>query len=202
MEALSGIVSRAKELFITCGVKSITMDDLARDMGISKKTLYQFIPNKAKLIEKVVQIHIKEEKKALAEIKTKADNAVEEMILITQYVIQILRKISPGVVFEIKKYYREDWDKMEKLHHEHIHSIIKENIHTGIRQGYYRNDLNVDIIAQHYVTISSSIVDESRFPLIGLERIFLETIRYHLHGISTPDGWALYQKYISKLTNA
>lgn len=204
MELLSGIVSRAKELFITCGVKSVTMDDLASDMGMSKKTLYQYIPSKAKLIERMVQIHIKEEKKALADIRNKSTNAIEEMILISQYVIQLLRMVSPNVIFEIKKYYWESWQKMEKLNNEHILEVIKQNLHRGIDQGHYRKDLNTDIISQHYVTLSSSLVDHSVFPhnYMSMEKIFLETIRYHLRGITTNSGWEICQKKLTKLTNA
>lgn len=82
MELSNEIITRAKSLFIRCGIKSTTMDDLAKGMGISKKTLYEKIPNKAALIEQMVHLHIKEEKKAISHIKSQASNAVEEMILI------------------------------------------------------------------------------------------------------------------------
>ncbi len=203
MEILAGILSRAKDLFINCGVKSVTMDDLASDMGISKKTLYQHIPSKAKLIERMVMLHIKEEKKAIADIKAKSGNAVEEMVLISHYVIQMLRLVSPKVVFEIKKYYWESWKKIEKLNNEHILEVIKTNLQDGVKQGHYRKDINAEIISKHYVTLSSSLVDSETFPsgMLSMEKIFNETIRYHLRGITTPSGWEMCEKEFSKLDN-
>lgn len=79
------------------------MDDLAKGMGISKKTLYEQIPSKAMLIEQMTLLHIKEEKKAISQIKAQSENAVEEMILIARYVIQMLKLVSPNIVFEMKK---------------------------------------------------------------------------------------------------
>lgn len=89
------------------------MDDLAKGMGISKKTLYEQIPSKAMLIEQMTLLHIKEEKKAISQIKAQSENAVEEMILIARYVIQMLKLVSPNIVFEMKKYYWDTWKKLE-----------------------------------------------------------------------------------------
>ncbi|MEO5582505.1 MAG: TetR/AcrR family transcriptional regulator, partial [Saprospiraceae bacterium] len=190
MDLSSDILTRAKTLFTKCGVKSITMDDLAKGMGISKKTLYEKIDSKASLIEQMVLHHIRDEKKALGKIKSQSSNAVEEMILIAKYVIQLLQQVSPNVIFEIKKYYWESWKKLEKLNHEHIHSVIQQNLKLGIEQGFYRSDLSVAIISRHYVTLASTIMDIDLFPShqFAMDLIFKETILYHLRGITTPVG--------------
>ncbi len=203
MELTNEIITRAKSLFIRCGIKSTTMDDLAKGMGISKKTLYEKIPNKAALIEQMVHLHIKEEKKALSHIKTQSSNAVEEMILIAQHVLQMVRQVSPNTVFEIRKYYWESWKKLEKLNHEHIYQVIQQNLKNGIEQGYYRADLSEEIIARHYVTLSSTIMDQELFPAnqFSLEKIFKETIFYHLRGITTSTGWDLCLNHFNKLDN-
>lgn len=174
------------------------MDDLARDMGMSKKTLYQYIPTKAKLIERMVHSHIKEEKKAIQEIQTKANNVVEEMALISQYVIHMLKITSPKVILEMKKFYWESWQKIEKLHSQHILEIIQKNIEDGISQGYYRKDLSADIIARHYVSLSNTLVDHEVFPdaVLNLEKIYKETLKYHMRGITTTEGWNLFQKLL------
>lgn len=179
------------------------MDDLAKGMGISKKTLYEQIPSKATLIEQMTLLHIKEEKKAISQIRAQSENAVEEMILIARYVIQMLRLVSPNIVFEMKKYYWDTWKKLEKLNNEHILGVIQQNLKNGIDQGYYRRDLPIDVIARHYVTLSSSIVDQDLFPsnIFTIEKIFKETILYHLKGITTPAGWELCLKHFNKLDN-
>jgi TetR/AcrR family transcriptional regulator, cholesterol catabolism regulator len=201
MDALHTILNRAKDLFITCGVKTITMDDLARDMGMSKKTLYQYIPTKAKLIERMVQAHIKEEKKAIQEIQARSQNAIEEMVFISHYVLKMLRMVSPKVIFEMKKYYWDSWQKISKLNSDHILDVIRKNIQSGIDQGHYRKEIDPDIIAQHYVTLSNSLVDLDTFPgpILNMEKLYLETLRYHLRGITTSEGWTLYQKINHKL---
>lgn len=203
MDLSNDIIARAKSLFIRCGIKSTTMDDLAKGMGISKKTLYEKVPNKAALIEQMVHLHIKEEKKAIAQIKGQASNAVEEMILIARYVLQMVRQVSPNTVFEIRKYYWESWKKLEKLNHEHIYQVIQQNLKNGIEQGHYRSDLSEEIIARHYVTLSSTVMDQELFPahLFSLEKIFKETIFYHLRGITTPSGWELCLNHFNKLDN-
>lgn len=203
MDLSNEIIHRAKSLFIRCGIKSTSMDDLAKGMGISKKTLYEKIPNKAALIEQMVHLHVKEEKKAISLIKAQSTNAVEEMILIARHVLQMVRQVSPNTVFEIRKYYWESWKKLEKLNHEHIHQVIQQNLKSGIEQGHYRADLSLEIIARHYVTMSSSILDQELFPsqLYSLEKIFKETIIYHLRGITTPSGWELCLNHFNKLDN-
>ncbi len=203
MDLTSEIIFRAKSLFIRCGVKSVTMDDLAKGMGISKKTLYEQIPSKATLIEQMIHQHIKEEKKTLVQIKAQAQNAVEEMILIARYVTKMMQQVSPNIVFEIKKYYWESWKKLEKLNNEHVFHVIQQNLKNGIEQGYYRPDLPVEIIARHYVTLTSSIVDHEIFSanIFSMDRIFKETMLYHLRGITTPAGLELCLKHFSQLDN-
>jgi AcrR family transcriptional regulator len=203
MDLSSEILNRAKSLFIRCGIKSTTMDDLAKGLGISKKTLYEKVPNKAALIEKMVHQHIREEKKALALIRSQASNAVEEMVLIAQHVILMLRQVSPNTAYEIRKYYWESWKKLDKLNQEHILGVIRQNLKDGIAQGYYRSELAVDIISKNYVTLSAALIDETIFPaqLFSPEKVFKETIRYHLGGITTPKGWELCERYIKKLDN-
>lgn len=203
MDLTSEILTRARTLFTKCGVKSITMDDLASGMGISKKTLYEKIDSKASLIEQMIQHHIREEKRSLSKIKSQSHNAVEEMILIAKYVIQLLQQVSPTVIFEIKKYYWDSWKKLEKLNNEHILQVIQQNLKQGIEQGYYRQDLSIEIISRHYVTLASTITDLELFPAghYSMDRIFKETILYHLRGITTPAGWELCLKHFSNSDN-
>ncbi len=203
MDLTSEIILRAKNLYIQFGVKAVTMDDLAKGIGISKKTLYEQIPNKASLIDQMIHLHIKEEKKAINQIKSQSQHAVEEMILIARYVIQMLKQVSPNIVFEIKKYYWESWKKLEKLNNEHVLQVIHLNLKSGIEQGFYRADLPVEIIARHYVTLISSIVNQEVFPsnIFTMDKIFKETMLYHLRGITTPYGWELCLKHFSQLDN-
>ena len=110
MELREKILLKVTELFMRYGVKSISMDDISSQLGISKKTLYQFVDNKKDLIQKVFERHIEEEMAAMKIIVNESENAVEEIVRIAQYVTQLLREMSPKTLYDLQKYYRSIWD--------------------------------------------------------------------------------------------
>ena len=128
MEIKEKILQKAEELFLRYGLKSVTMDDLARQLSVSKKTLYQLVANKADLVEQIVLMHIAEEKALMEEVRANSGDAVEEMIQIARYAIQQLRKLSPTLVYDLQKYYKDIWQLIQNLHSVHVHSLIKDNI--------------------------------------------------------------------------
>ena len=197
MESKAKILQGAAGLFLRYGVKSVTMDDIARELGISKKTLYQHVENKADLIEQTVQVYIEDEKKMIALIHKKADDAIHEMVILSRHIIQMFREMPSGLTYDLQKYHRKCWDLMESYNQSHIYGVIKDNIERGVEQGVYRNDLNPDIIAKLYVGKTSIIVDEDLFPLrnYNKEKLFEEYINYHLHGIASPKGLKLLEKH-------
>ncbi len=197
MEIKDRILEQSMILFLRYGIKSITMDDIARELGMSKKTLYQYVDNKADLIEKIIRQHIGNEKAAIIAIRQSAKDAIEEMLMIARHVIRLLRETPPGLGFDLQKHYRPCWTLMERFTRNHIYKIIKENIEMGIEQGIYRDDLNPDIIAKMYVAKNSMVVDEELFPLnqYNKENLFNEFINYHLHGIASPKGLKLLEKH-------
>ncbi len=200
MEIKEKILQKSEELFLRYGLKSVTMDDLARQLGVSKKTLYQFVDNKADLVGKIVHMHIAAEKALMEEVRAKSGDAVEEMIEIARYAIQQLRKLSPTLVYDLQKYYQPIWQLIQNLHSVHVHSLIKDNIDRGIQQGVYRSDLDANIIAKIYVLGTLAIVDENSFPQkeYKKEALFIEFIKYHIQGITTEKGLELYKKHSKK----
>ena len=198
MDLKEKVLSNSFDMFLRYGVKSVTMDDIARENGISKKTLYQLVDNKADLIRRIFKEHIEEEKRAFEEIKNTSTNAIEEMLNIALHVTQTLRKLGPNTIYDLKKYYRNTWEKMEALHQQHIFSIIKENIEAGKKQRVYRKDLNTDIVARIYVGMATLVVDEMFFPLkkFNRENLFSELIKYHIYGIASEKGLRLLKKHL------
>ncbi|NRA48435.1 MAG: TetR/AcrR family transcriptional regulator, partial [Phaeodactylibacter sp.] len=118
------IIKTAFELFLRYGIKSVTMDDIAREMGMSKKTLYQYVPNKADLIDQIFQAHIDDEQCMTEEIRSTSSDALEEMLKIGQYVVQKLRSVSPAAVYDLRKYYGSIWKNMEKEMKQHVYAVI------------------------------------------------------------------------------
>jgi Transcriptional regulator len=191
------ILAKVQDLFMKYGLKSVSMDDISRQLGISKKTLYECVENKRDLILEVFQKHIKEEETAINEISTQSKDAVDEIIGIARYVTALLREISPTTLYDMQKYYGDIWGMMEKLHQGHIYDTIKANLDRGILEGLYRENLNSDIIAKLYVGKTMLVVDEDVFPLkdYNKEKLYLEYVHYHLHGIALPKGLKLFEKY-------
>ena len=184
-------------MFMRYGAKSVTMDDIARQMGISKKTLYQFVSNKAELVEKICHRHIEEEKEAIDLITKNSGNAIEEMLNIAQYITALLREMSPKALYDLQKYYRKSWALMESLHKEHVYQVIFNNLKRGIAEGLYRETLNADIIAKLYVGKSLLVVDEDMFPLNDYKKdtLFTEFINYHIRGIASSKGLKALAKH-------
>jgi len=195
------ILIKAESLFLRYGIKSVSMDDIARELGISKKTLYQSVENKKDLLMQVIQAHVTAELEAMTTIQTEAADAIDEMLRVTQYVLPTLRQMSPTVVYDMQKYYQEVWQLIEAYHNEHIFSMIKTNLQRGISEGVYRDDFNADIVAKLYVGKTMLVVDEDLFPLknYNKENLFKEYIKYHIRGIASAKGLKLLEKHFKKL---
>ena len=197
MEAETKILKKSSEMFMTYGIKSVTMDDISRANGISKKTLYRYVDNKADLLNKVLVLQNEEEKLALIECKEQANNAIEEMILISRYVNKLLQSINPSAVYDLQKYYIEHWNLMRSLHEKYIFNLIKENLKIGIQENLYRDDMNIDIVAKLYGGTSHLILDTNLFPINQYKRSDLhrEMVRYHLYSIVSEKGHDVLEEY-------
>lgn len=194
------IITKAGDLFMQYGIKSISMDEVARSLGISKKTLYQHVNNKADLIQKVMIIHITEEKDAMCTIHETAKDAIDEMMQISRYVSELLQRVNPTVIYDLQKYYAKGWELMESLHFEHTYTLIKENIEKGMEQGLYRPNLDADIIAKLYIGRMDLVVDKNLFPIgeYTISQIHNNAMTYHLYGIMSTKGIELFEKYNNK----
>lgn len=193
------IIKTAFELFLRYGIKSVTMDDIAREMGMSKKTLYQYVPNKADLIDQIFQAHIDDEQCMTEEIRSTSSDALEEMLKIGQYVVQKLRSVSPAAVYDLRKYYGSIWKNMEKEMKQHVYAVICDNLERGIQQGIYRSELNPDVIARLYVGKSVLVTDDEVFEKgeFDLAALHQEFMTYHIHGIASEKGRKLLAKHLA-----
>lgn len=194
------ILNSAARLFMRFGIKSVSMDDIAREQGMSKKTLYKYFESKKDLVKKVALAHNDSEKESICAIRDKTQDAVHEMVLIARYVHDMLKDIRPSVIFDLKKYYRQSWKLFESLHNEFVYSTIKSNIERGRIDGLYREDFNEDIIARFYTGMTLIITEEQLFPekSYPIEAIYNQFMNYHLNAILTAKGRKLFQKYINQ----
>lgn len=185
------ILLKAKELFFKLGVRSITMDDLSRELGISKKTLYQFVDNKSDLVNKTLLLHFSGEKQSLCHAIDNASNAIDEITRIATESLKQFRKMHPSSIYDIKKYYPQAWQIIDQFKTEYIYTAIKTNIAKGKAEGLYREQIDVDVIARLYLNSIDYLVNPHNFPATkyNFSDLYKEFITYHLQGISTPKGY-------------
>ncbi len=203
MELKQSILAKAEQLFKKYGIKSVTMDDLARALGISKKTLYQHVPNKAELIHEILSNYTCSEKDALDQIRQQARDAVEEMLHIARFVVEMLRDMSDTVLYDLQKYYRQSWEMIQRLHKEHIYEVIRSNLVRGQQEGLYREDIDPSIIARLYVSKTLHVVDEDLFPKgqFRKEEVVRQHILYHIRGVSSEAGLRRLSLYLHAQTS-
>ncbi|GJM34421.1 MAG: TetR family transcriptional regulator [Saprospiraceae bacterium] len=198
MEVKQQILIEAADLFMRYGLKSVSMDDIARKLGISKKTLYQYVENKTELIEQIFSLKFEEDSRQIKDIRLSANDAIDEVLKIAKHVIQHLRELSPTTIYDLQKYYSSTWKQFEAQHKGYIFTLICDNLIRGIKQGLYRSELNPEIVAKLYVGKTSLVVDEDVFPIqqFNLDDLYREHMIYHIYGVASPKGRAILERYL------
>lgn len=195
------ILRKTEVLFFKYGIKSVNMDDIAKELAISKKTIYQFFENKTDILQHLVAAHIERINHALEFNKANAQNAIEELLGVAQHMIKELTKFStPTIIFDLQKYYPELWQSFQDHQDTQIYQQVKENVERGITEGLYRDDLDADIIAKLYVSKTMCVIDEDMFPTTQYDkvRLFKQYFYYHIRGIATLKGLKLLEKYLAE----
>ena len=183
------ILNRALELFLSDGIRAITLDFLARDLKMSKKTLYHFFENKKSLVLEVIQYHFNEEEQAMIEIVNQTElNAVEKMLLIAKRVLTVFSSMKPILINDIQKYYPKIWINIQAHQHQFISEIITDNITIGKKTGWFREEAQPNIIAQLYIAQSFELIRlvSLSFKKTSFSELFIQMITYHLNGIIHP----------------
>ncbi|OUD32413.1 TetR family transcriptional regulator [Flavobacterium sp. FPG59] len=181
------IISKAKEMFLKLGFKSITMDDIAGEMCISKKTIYKYFANKELLIEESVQVIHTEVNTIINTITSQDFNAIEENFEIRRMFENMFKSTDTSPVYQLKKHYPEVYQKVLSDQVEMCESCFRKNIEKGIAQGLYRKDLNIDAYIKFYYTLIFSINENIRSEreAFALE---MEALQYHTRAMATENG--------------
>ncbi len=189
-EKIAKLVSDAQAVFMRYGIKSVNMDDVARHLGISKKTLYKYVTDKEDLINKCFSLHCSMEEKELTRISSLNMNAIDESFETMHFIKDMIKDVHPSIMFDMEKYYPEVMRKTEEFRHKTIFSSLKANMEKGIKEGLYREDLNPAILAQIYVASIESIFHSEELVKgkHSLQDLYLEVFRYHIRGIASDKG--------------
>lgn len=198
------ILDAVTKVFMQFGIKSVNMDDLARHLSISKKTLYLYFTDKEDLVRKAVASHCTREDADVQSICHKGLNAIDEILEIMQMVIGMLKNIHPSVQYDLQKYHPEVYSAMQENRDRAVFDCLMKNTKKGQREGLYRKDFNAEVINKMYIGRMDLIFDQSIFPHehFNLTDIYREIFSYHIRGIASEKGLAyLYLKLKSKKRN-
>jgi AcrR family transcriptional regulator len=192
-------LNRVESLFLRYGIKSITMDDVAHELGISKKTLYQFVESKDALVIKVLDQHISREKSHCLCIAQEASNAIEEIFVIMDSNSQEIAQMKTNILNDLQKYHRDAWLMIRNFQYQFVLKVIHDNLIRGRKEGLYREDFDPDIIAKLHLATTFNLFDEDLFPGGAASKVILfkESMMHFLHGIVSPKGLAYLKKKLS-----
>ena len=194
------ILERASVVYMKFGVKSVTMDDLARELGTSKKTIYKYFKDKQELVNEIISTKVQMDSALCLNCQQISENAIDDLINISQLVIEQLRNVNPTVFFDLQKYHPDAWAKIEEHKWKFVRTIIYQNIQRGINEGIYREDLNPDIIANLYVSTTDNIMNGSIFPwpTYKFQDVFSEMIQLYINGMANDKGKAYLKKRLNQ----
>jgi TetR/AcrR family transcriptional regulator, cholesterol catabolism regulator len=190
------LLEQVTQLFLRFGIKSMTMDDIARELGISKKTIYKYFKDKKEIVEKVMQAFLEYDKACISMLRANKTNAIDEMIEIAWQVTQKITTVHPSVYYDLQKYYPEAWKAFTDHKKNFILSCVVENLEKGKEEGLYREDLNESIVAKIYIAKLDMFIDPDWLLSneVAFKTVLFEAIKYHIYGIASDKGI----KYLNK----
>lgn len=194
METRQRILEAATEQFARFGVRTITMEDLARKVGISKKTIYQEFEDKKDLVKAVFARILEEDRQRLAFIAEQGDGVIEHLVQTSKMMRERLTSINPLVILEVQKYFPEAWKIFESFKEDTIQSDLVKVLEKGKELGYFRKEIDSKILAKVRITQITSAFDPRSFAdveynLVEEQMVILD---HFLHGIFTEKGREAY----------
>ncbi|AOW09002.1 TetR/AcrR family transcriptional regulator [Flavobacterium gilvum] len=193
------IILKSNEMFLKHGFKSVTMDDIANEMAISKKTIYQHFENKIDLIEATTQYLFETISCGVDEIYAMDKNPIEELFIIKDFVLNKLKDESTSAIYQLQKFYPQIHKKLMAGQFDKMGDCVIENLQKGIKQGLFRPQINSEIIARLYFAGMSNLkdaelFDPKKFSPTTVQETYLE---YHLRSICTEKGLTILEHFLN-----
>ncbi len=184
------ILEKSKEMFLNLGFKSVTMDDIAGEIGVSKKTIYTHFKTKTDLVKEVTEAIFCVICTGIDLIHEQQKNPIKELYEVKQFVMAYLKDEKSSPQYQLQKYYPKIYSTLKQKQFEFMQESIKENLARGIEQGLFRASINVDFTARMYFNGMLGIKDQELFPLknFSMNLLMDNYLEYHLRGISSEAG--------------
>ncbi|MFL5764519.1 MAG: TetR/AcrR family transcriptional regulator [Bacteroidia bacterium] len=197
METKDRILAGAEELFFKYGIKSITMDDIAKHLAISKKTIYQFFSDKNELVEILMAVKLKQDEGEFKQIQANSENMVIEFFNMMKHMSVMFSKANPNIFYDLQKYHPNAWKLFKSFKHDTMSRMVESSIERGIKEGLVRSDLHAKILSrlrieQVEMGFNSEMFPPDKFKLLEVQ---IAMIDHFLYGICTLKGHKLINKY-------
>ncbi len=197
MEPEEKIIKGAEELFFRFGVRSVTMDDIAKHLGMSKKTIYQCYKDKDEMVFKLMQVQVQQHEEVFGGIRKNAANVIEEIFEIMKEISSYLSRVNPLLMYELQKYYPKAWSLFKGLKENFIQKMVENSINNGKEQGIVREDINTKILSrlrmeEVEMAFNPLIYPSDKFNHVEVQIALTE---HFLYGICTLKGHKLINKF-------
>ena len=191
------IQKAAHDLVMQYSIRSVSMDDIAANLGISKKTIYHYFKDKDELVEAVVDDVIETNQCACLEDRDKAENAVHEIFLVMDMMAEMFKTMNPSILYDMQKYHPAAFRKFMKHKNEFLYNVCKQNMERGVKEELYRPEIAIDILCRYRVeTMFIPFNPEFQQSLKhNLAKIEEEIIVHFLFGLVSQKGYKLIIKY-------
>jgi len=197
MSSEEKILKGAEELFFKYGVRSVTMDDIAKNLGMSKKTIYQYYKEKDEIVYKLMQSHMEKNREQFQAIAESSTNIVEETFGLMKEMAQLLSKTNPLLLYELQRYYPQTWKLIKDFKESCVQSMLERSMLEAQKQGLVREDVNVRMMAllrmeETEMPFNPAIFPADKFSIVDVQLALTE---HFLYGICTLKGHKLINKY-------
>ncbi|MBI4947754.1 MAG: TetR/AcrR family transcriptional regulator [Bacteroidetes bacterium] len=191
------ILKSADDLFFRYGVKSVTMDHIASHLGMSKKTIYHFFKDKDELMNVFAQSFVNRNIGAFEHVCKSSHNAIDEIFCVMKQLRAMMLQMNPKLFFELQKYYPKAWQQFRDFREKHVAEMIQKNLEKGIKQGLYRSDINIIVLAKLRLEEIEMAMNPSIFPMnkFNITQVQLALFEHFLYGICTLKGHKLVNKH-------
>lgn len=191
-------------LFMQYGIKSMTMDDVARKLHISKKTLYTMVKDKDHMVSQCIHHFISDTTTFIANKVVHMENAIDQLLSITQHMLTQMHDFHPSVMYDLEKFHPESLAIIEDFKSNIIYNLLMENLEKGIEQNLYRDNLNKSLILNLYFTVVDSImlnqIKYQQNTQMSFKEAYVEFLRYHVRGIASETGITYLSKTINHIS--
>lgn len=179
------------------GIRSVSMDDIALQLGMSKKTLYQYVADKDELVDAVLDLEVSQGQNQCVNCSVKAKDAIDEIFLTMEQIMEQFRNMNPMVLYDLQKFHFRSFQKFLKYKNEFLYEVIRKNLERGIKEDLYRPEISVDIMSRFrletmMMAFNMDIFPPRKYNLVDVTR---EIIEHYLYGLSTLKGYKLILKY-------